>query len=255
MQKSKFLEIGIEAVKQAEKIILEYFDTNLVIDTKIDGSPVTIADKQAEQIIRKVITNSFPDHGFIGEELGNNQNRNEYTWIIDPIDGTKNYSRNIPMFATELALFKGDEIILGISNAPVLKKLLFAEKGKGSFLNGTKKIEVSKISKVEDAYISVGSIKYFANKEKYNKLAEINNHCAAMKGFGDTWSYHYIAEGKLDAILEAKTNIWDVAAMAIIIKEAGGVVTDLNGDALTTQSNSALATNGLIHDEIISYFK
>ncbi len=252
MKKSPFLQTGLKAVKVAEKIITEYFNTSLVIDSKHDGSPVTIADKEAEAIIRQIITNAFPTHGFIGEEYGSSNRTHEYTWVIDPIDGTKNYSRGIPLFATELALFKRDELILGISNAPMQKKLLHAEKGTGAYLNETTKLSVSTISKVSDAYISVGSVKYFSKTEKYNKLAEINEACSAMKGFGDTWSYHFIAEGKLDAILEAKTNIWDVAAMAVIIEEAGGTVTDLEGNPLSTTSASALATNGLLHSQLLT---
>jgi len=249
------LETGIQAVKEAEKIILNYFENKVQVDIKEDGSPVTIADKKAEELIRKIISSQFPNHGFIGEEFGSDTHKNEYIWVIDPIDGTKNYSRNIPMFATELALFKNDEIILGISNAPKLNKLLTAQKGKGTYLNQKTKLQVSSISKITEAYISVGSVKYFAKKPQFNRLAKVNEVCAAMKGFGDTWSYHFVAEGKLEAVIEAKTNIWDIAAASIIIEEAGGKVTDLDGEKLSINTKSALASNGLLHEDLLNYFK
>ncbi len=251
MEQSTFLKVGIEAVKEAEKVILHYFDTNIKIENKADGSPVTIADKKAEQIIRKIITSAFPDHGFIGEEYENQKNTSNYTWVIDPIDGTRNYSHGIPLFATELALFEKDQPILGISNAPLLKKLLTAEKGKGSFLNETTKLQVSTVSDVSDAYISVGSIKYFEGK--YDTLIKLNKECGGMKGFGDTWSYHFVAEGKLDAILEAKVKIWDIAAISVIVEEAGGIVTDLDGNKITTTSHSILASNQFLHKKILDY--
>ncbi len=251
----QLIETATLAVSEAEKIIVKYFDTSITTKFKEDGSPVTIADQEAEHLIRKIISEKFPEHEFIGEEFGSDSKQKEYTWVIDPIDGTKNYSRNIPMFATELALFKGDEIVLGISNAPLLKKFLSAQKGKGCYLNQNKKLQVSNINDLNDAYVSVGSIKYFANKEKYNKLAEINNACAGMKGFGDTWSYHFVAEGKLEAVIEAKTNIWDIAATAILIEEAGGKVTDLEGKKLSPNSKTALASNKLVHTQILNYFK
>lgn len=251
----KFLQIGVQAVQEAEKVILEYFSGKIQTDLKKDGSPVTIADKKAEELIRKIISANFPEHGFIGEEYGEKNNKSEYTWIIDPIDGTKNYSRNIPMFATELALFRGDEIILGISNAPKLNKLLTASKGKGTYLNQKKKLQVSDITDLPQSYISIGSVKYFAQKPEYDKLAEINEACAGMKGFGDTWSYHFVAEGKLDAIIEAKSKIWDIAATSIIIEEAGGKVTDLEGNKLNKNSKTALATNSHIHDQLLEFFR
>lgn len=131
-----FLEVGLEAVTSAQEVLLKYFDTDLGFERKLDNSPVTIADREAEAVIKSIIHQRFPDHGFYGEEEGEQNETAEYTWVIDPIDGTKSYMRGLPYFATELALVKQSEIILGISNAPVLKKLLYAEKGQGTLLNG-----------------------------------------------------------------------------------------------------------------------
>ena len=124
-----FFDVGLEAVKAAEEILLKYFNTTIAFERKRDNSPVTIADREAEAAIKEVIRAHFPSHGFYGEEEGAQNEAAEYTWVIDPIDGTKSYMRGLPYFATELALVKQGEIIVGISNAPVLKKLLYAAKG------------------------------------------------------------------------------------------------------------------------------
>lgn len=254
MQKSKYLKTGIRAVEEAEKVILKYFDTDLNIETKKDGSPVTIADKQAEQVIREIISESFPDHGFVGEEFGETGGESEFSWIIDPIDGTKNFSHGIPFFSTEVALLKGNEIILGISNAPALKKFVFAEKNQGAYTKSGKKLNVSSVSNLKDAFISTGGLKHFEKMGKVKEFQEIGEKCLGMKGFGDSWSYHFVAEGKLDVVLEAKVRIWDIAAISIIVEEAGGKVTDLKGNSISLSSKSILASNKVLHQEILNYF-
>ena len=249
-----FLEVGLEAVAAAEEILLKHFDTNVAFEKKSDNSPVTIADREAEAAIKQIIQKYFPDHGFYGEEEGEQNETAEYTWVIDPIDGTKSYMRGLPFFATELALVRGDEIILGISNAPILKKLLHAEKGKGTRLNG-KQVNVSTIANIEDAFLCHGSLRSFIPLGQFDHLANLFGNCFAEKGFGDTWGFHYVAEGKIDGIVLAKIFYWDVAAQKIIIEEAGGKVTDMFGQPLTKDSRTVVASNGLLHDQILSFFK
>ena len=133
---SKYLDVAIKAVKRAEEIILECYEKETAVDLKADLTPVTIADTEAQRIIIDEIKKNFPDHGFLGEEkTDKSQSASEYTWIIDPIDGTKNYIRRIPLFATQLALMHDNEIVVGVSNAPALNELLYAEKGGGCFFN------------------------------------------------------------------------------------------------------------------------
>lgn len=230
-----FLNVGLEAVKAAEMVLLKYFDTNVAFERKIDNSPVTIADREAEAAIKEVIRTHFPSHGFYGEEEGEHNETAEYTWIIDPIDGTKSYMRGLPYFATELALVKNGEIIVGISNAPKLHKLLHAEKGQGTLLNG-KNVHVSSIANLSDAFICHGSIKSFVPLGQLEHLGNLFGLCFAEKGFGDTWGFHYVAQGKIDGIVLAKIRYWDVAAQAIIIEEAGGKVIDMFGQPLTKDS-------------------
>jgi histidinol-phosphatase len=248
-----FLEVGLEAVTSAQEVLLKYFDTDLGFERKLDNSPVTIADREAEAVIKSIIHQRFPDHGFYGEEEGEQNETAEYTWVIDPIDGTKSYMRGLPYFATELALVKQSEIILGISNAPVLQKLLHAEKNQGTMLNG-KTLRVSSIANLSDAFICHGSIKSFVPLGHLEHLGNLFGSCFAEKGFGDTWGFHYVAQGKIDGIVLANIRFWDVAAQAIIIEEAGGKVTDMFGKPLTKDSRTFVASNGLLHDQIVSYF-
>src|SRR5688572_24501405 len=160
--KSELLAVALQAVKEAEKVILKYLDQDIRSELKEDSSPVTVADREAEEIIKKVILSKFPDHTFYGEEgekvdLNNHQG---YTWIIDPIDGTKSYLRRSPLFATQLALLHDGEFVIGVSNAPLLGELVYAEKGQGCFLNDVR-ISVSVANAVQDSYLSFGSLKYF----------------------------------------------------------------------------------------------
>lgn len=250
--KSDYLETGINAVKQAEVIILKYFEQHVRAELKEDDSPVTIADQQAESIIKSVIRMNFPNHTFYGEESEKVDLRNHrgYTWIIDPIDGTKSYLRKNPLFGTELALMHDGEFIVGISNSPLLKELMYAEKGKGCFLNDSP-VHVSKVDTIEDAYMSFGSLDCFSNTNKAGVLLSLAANVKWSRGIGDFWSYHLLAQGKLDVMIEAQTKLWDIAALTVIVRESGGRITQLNGSEVDHAATTAVATNGLVHDDII----
>ena len=154
------MQIALQAVSSAQEIINKYYQSGVRATLKQDQSPVTIADQEAEEAIKNIISTAFPNHAFLGEESGSTTTGSEYTWIIDPIDGTKHYLRQIPLFATQLALMRGDEIILGVSNAPAINELIWAEKGEGAFLND-KRITVSDVLKLDQAYLRYGSLGYF----------------------------------------------------------------------------------------------
>jgi len=256
MEKSIYLEIGLEACQKAEGIILSYLPQNGgIVNNKLDGSPVSKADLESQKAIIDTIRTAFPDHSFLGEEDGerNSLDGKEFVWIIDPIDGTKAYLRKNPLFATQIALMQNGKIILGISNCPLLKELMYAERGKGSFLND-QKMTVAKISEIKDASASFGAIKYFEKINKTKNLIELSENVRWARGIGDFWSYHLLAQGKIDVMIEASTKIWDIAALSVIVEEAGGRVTDLNGLPLSIETSSALATNGLLHEKMRNYF-
>jgi histidinol-phosphatase len=245
---SPYLAVALEAVKAAEAVIMRYYNSDLVIETKADDTPVTVADREAEEIIKATIKQAFPDHTFFGEEgekvdLANHRG---FSWIIDPIDGTKSFIRGNPLFGTLLALMKDGELILGISNAPAFKELAYACKGEGAFING-KRVQVSKVDTIADAYLSNGRLKYFENINRIPQLLKISREAQWARGMGDFWLYHLVAQGKVDIMMEGQVKFWDVAAAKVIVEEAGGMLTQLDGTPFTYQSTTALATNGKMH--------
>jgi len=252
-EKSIFLETALHAAKRAEEVILHYYSPNVQVTYKLDESPVTIADKLAEQVIIEIIRDQFPTHSILGEETGADNRHLDYQWIIDPIDGTKNYIRQIPLFATLIALQKKGELVLGVSNAPALHELMYAEKGSGAFLNG-QRVRVSSTDKLADAYMGFTSVKSFERGNLLPEFLALTHHTQTSRSFTDFWKYHLLAQGKIDACVDVGTNIWDVAAPSIIIQEAGGRVTDLQGNPLTTASHSHVASNGLLHKAVLQHF-
>ena len=149
---------------------------------------------------------------------------------------------------------KDDELIVGVSNAPLLNEVLYAEKGQGAFLNENP-INVSEITELNDAMICHGGIKWFVEKDTFSGIYDLINDTARSRGFGDFYMYHLVSSARAEAVIEAAISIWDIAAITVIVREAGGMVTDLHGNAITTETNSLLATNGILHDEILSYFQ
>jgi len=257
MAQSRFMSVAIQAVREAEKTIMAYYsdETSKKISTqqKADRSPVTEADIKAEKTIRDVIGTNFPDHGFVGEELGTVNLDSEFKWVIDPIDGTKNYARKIPWFATLLALMHNRELILGVSNAPAIRELMYAEKGRGAFLNG-KQVYVSKVDNLAGAYLCFGGLKYFARYGYLPALLSLADSTHSSRGIGDFLCYHLLAQGKIDAMVEPETKFWDIAAFKVIVEEAGGKVTDIHGGKVTENISSAIATNQHIHDAVQKFF-
>ena len=250
---SDFLSVALKAGHGAEKIIMKQYQGEIKVELKADQSPVTATDREAETVIIKTLRDAFPSHGFLAEESGSDRPDAEYVWIIDPIDGTKSYSRKVPLFGTLIALMKGQEIIVGVSNVPVLGECMYAEKGRGAYLNDTE-VHVSKVDNLAEAYVSFGSLK---------SLEEFNFHTAALslariaranRTGGECWSHNLVAQGKVDSMAEAHINIWDIAPIKIIVEEAGGMVTDLEGKPITRNTTSALATNGILHTEILEFF-
>ncbi len=251
---SQFLIVALDAAKRAEEILLSYYNADtLDVTLKPDETPVTRADTEAEKAIRETIKQSFPDHGFLGEEYGIEKGDSPYVWIIDPIDATKNYIRKIPIFGTQIALMKGEELILGVSNAPLLDELLYAQVGKGAFLNGNQ-IKVSDVSQSSDAMICHGGLKWFVEKGTFRGVYNLINDVARSRGFGDFYSYHLVASGRADVVIEAAISIWDIAAITVIVREAGGCVTDIQGQAISIDTASLVATNGVLHDTVMRYF-
>lgn len=246
---SKELVIAIDASNAAAKLIRSYFKGNFNVDIKKDMTPVTEVDIKAENTIKEIILNAFPDYGFYGEETCRENKNSEYTWLVDPIDGTKGFVRGYPFFSTQIALMNHDEIILGVSNAPIFDEIIFAEKGKGAWMNN-KQMHISNTKDIVSSTISTGNLKTIAQSENWMNLGKIVSKADRIRGYGDFYHYHLLASGKIDVVIESDVNILDVAALSLIIEESGGVFTDFQGESPNLDTTSVIASNPILYSSI-----
>ncbi len=247
---SEHLEVALDAARAAAEISRRYYAGNFTVTTKADRTPVTQADVECEQAIRRIIEARFPEHGFYGEETGRTREDAEYLWLVDPIDGTKGFVRQYPFFSTQIALMHRGEIIVGVSSGTMMDELAWAEKGRGAFLNG-EQMAVSTIDDPDRAAVSVGNLKSLAGSAGWAALGRIVERADRIRGYGDFYHYHLLAAGKIEAVIESDVNILDIAALSIIVTEAGGVFTDLNGNAPTLAIRSVLAANPSLHAQYL----
>ena len=252
MPATPFLGAALEAARAGAEVIRRYYQRNLEVTIKADKSPVTQADVETEQAIRRVLSERFPTHGFYGEETGRSALGAEYLWLVDPIDGTKAFVREYPMFSTQIALMHRGRLIVGVSSAPAYGELAYAElpAAHGARLNETA-IGVSGIDTIEAAAISAGNLKTLASGPHWGDYGKLVARANRIRGYGDFLHYHLLAAGKIDVVIESDVNILDIAALAVIVEAAGGAFTDLEGRALTLQTTSVLATNGKL-DRLVS---
>ena len=243
---SNHLRVALAAAKQAARISRDYYAGNVAVTTKADSTPVTQADIECEQAIRAALTGHFPEHGFYGEETGRLQDDADYLWLVDPIDGTKGFVRQYPFFSTQIALMHKGDIVLGVSSGTMMDELAWAEKGKGAWLNG-ERLAVSDIDDPNRAAVSTGNLRSLAGSSGWPALGDIVARADRIRGYGDFYHYHLLAAGKIEAVIESDVNILDVAALSIIVTEAGGIFTDLNGAKPDLNMRSVLAANPALH--------
>ena len=246
---SKELVTAIDASNAAARLIRSYFKGNFNVDIKEDITPVTEVDIKAENTIKDIILNAFPDYGFYGEETCRENKNSEYTWLVDPIDGTKGFVRGYPFFSTQIALMHHGEIILGVSNAPIFDEIIFAEKGKGAWMNN-KQMHISNTKDIVSSTISTGNLKTIALSENWMNLGKIVSKADRIRGYGDFYHYHLLASGKIDVVIESDVNILDVAALSLIIEESGGVFTDFQGKRSNLDTTSVIASNPNLYSSI-----
>ena len=240
------LEVALAAAREAARISRQYYAGNFTVTTKADRTPVTQADVECEQAIRNIILSRFPAHGFYGEETGTSQGDADHLWLVDPIDGTKGFVRQYPFFSTQIALQYRGDIVLGVSAGTMLDELAWAESGKGAWLNG-QRLHVSEIVDPGAAAVSSGNLKSLAAGSGWQPFGEIVRGADRIRGYGDFYHYHLLAAGKIDAVIESDVNILDIAALSIIVREAGGLFSDLNGQPVDLKTRSVLAANPALH--------
>ena len=249
----KRLEVAIAAAQAAGEIALRYFRTRLTVDYKSDRSPVTQADRECEQCIIEVLRQSFPDYGIVGEEFGERGGGARPRWIIDPIDGTKNFIRGVPYFAALIGLEEDGEVTTGVIYAPAVDDLLYAQKGTGAFdRNG--RLRVSSVGALRDGTVVFGGLDIFRKAGRWDGFERLVWASGRQRGFGDYFGHTFVARGQAEAMVELDLKPWDLAAVKIIIEEAGGRLTDFTG-AATIYGGDAIASNGLVHDEILKLLR
>jgi histidinol-phosphatase len=251
MNHSPFLATALEAARAAADVVRRYYQSNLAVTIKADKTPVTEADVETEKVIRSILAARFPDHGFFGEETGQSALDAEYLWLVDPIDGTKAFVREYPMFSTQIALMHRGRLVVGVSSAPAYGELAYGEIGAGAWL-GDAPIRVSELETIEGAALSTGNLKTLASGPQWPAFGRLVGRLNRIRGYGDFLHYHLLAAGKIDAVVESDVNILDIAACAVIVEAAGGRFTDLEGRPLTLASTSVLATNGRLHDAVLA---
>ncbi len=251
---SDHLRAALAAARAAADISRSYYAGNFTVTTKADLTPVTQADVECEQAIRGIILERFPEHGFFGEETGRTRDDAEFVWLVDPIDGTKGFVRQYPFFSTQIALMHRGHIVLGVSSGTMLDELAWAEAGQGAWLNG-RRLRVSDVADIDSAAVSTGNLKSLALGVGWCCLGELVARAVRIRGYGDFYHYHLLAAGKIEAVIESDVNILDIAALSLIVTEAGGTFTDLNGRPVGLETRSVLATNGAVHDAYLSRLK
>jgi histidinol-phosphatase len=243
-------DLAVEAARKAGDLAREYYETTFDVEHKADESPVTIADRKAEILIRDLVTAAFPSDGFLGEEYGNQVGTSGFRWIIDPIDGTKSFIRHIPVWATLIGLEYQNEQIGGVAYIPVFGMTYRALRGAGAYMN-ERSIHVSNVSKLSDASLCYSSINWFIRAGKERAFLELAARTSRQRGFGDFYGFVLVAEGAAELMVEQGVNPWDVAGPKAIIEEAGGMFTDWTGTP-TIYRPDALASNGKVHAEAMA---
>jgi len=248
------LDVALGAARAAGERVMEHFDRGVTVEIKPDATPVTIADREAEGIIRSALLRAFPDHAILGEELGR-EGSGEFLWLVDPLDGTKSFVRGTPFFSTQIALMHAGELVLGVSHAPAFGETMWARRGGGAFFDG-KPVRVADTRALADAVLSIGNIKSLTRDAKHwNAMGELVRELNRVRGYGDFCHYHLLARGALDVVIESDVNILDIAALAVVVREAGGVFTELDGADLSLDTRSVLAAVPTLHRALRRRFR
>jgi histidinol-phosphatase len=253
------LDAAQRAADAAEVVTLPRYRTrDFSVETKSDATPVTEADREAEVAIKRVLRASFPQHAFYGEEEGR-EGDGDFLWLIDPIDGTKSFVRGYPFFSTQIALMHAGELVVGVSAAGAFGERAWATRGGGAFLATCgapgRPIRVSEAAAFDsNVAISTGNLQSMAAGPRWDALADLVRRSGRTRGYGDFLHYHLLARGAIDLVIESDLNILDIAPLVVIVREAGGVFTDLDGDDIGLGTRSALAGPAALHAQALQIF-
>lgn len=239
-------ELAVETAQQAGRLALSYFDRQLTVEWKQDRSPVTVADRETEAHLRRRLLGAFPNDGFLGEESGDHPGSSGYRWIIDPIDGTRNFVRGIPLWGTLVGLQYREEMIAGVVDVPPLSLTYRALRGDGAY-RGSRRIRVSEVADFADAQMFYSSLTWFQKAGCHESFLELAMKTQRQRGFGDCYGFVLVAQGSGELMVEQGVHAWDVAAIEPIIEEAGGRFSNWDG-CIDIFRPDILVSNGKLHD-------
>jgi histidinol-phosphatase len=246
-------DAAVTAAQKAGQHALRYYDGNVAVEWKLNQSPVTIADREAEQLLRTTLLAAFPEDGFLGEEFGEQPGTSGFRWIIDPIDGTRSFVRGVPLWATLVGLEYQGEQIAGVVEVPVLGHTYRALRGDGCYRN-ERRLRVSDVSSLADSVLFYSSPSWFVQVGCERMYLDLAARTQRQRGFGDFYGFVLLAQGSGEIMVDYGVHIWDVAALRPIIEEAGGRFTDWDGTP-TVERPDVLATNGRLHDEVLKVLR
>jgi histidinol-phosphatase len=245
------LDLAQRMADAADAITMRHFrSVDLRVESKPDNTPVSNADREVERMIRDQLAADRPGDAVVGEEFGES-GEGARRWIIDPVDATKNYVRGIPVFATLIALEEDGDIRVGVVSAPALGARWWASRGAGAF-GGDRRLAVSRIGRLADAQLCHAGLEEWRHAGSLDALLELSRKCTRTRGFGDFWQHMMVAQGSAEIALEPDVSLWDMAAIKVIVEEAGGTFTDLSGTP-TAAGGDAISSNGLLHQQALSY--
>lgn len=246
-------EVMVQAARAAGDAALEFFDRNVAVEWKHDQSPVTEADRKAEQLLRAALAVSFPGDGFLGEEFGDAPGETGFRWIIDPIDGTRCFVRNIPHWATLVGLEYRGEMIAGVAYAPADRHLFRALRGDGTYKDD-RRVRVSEVASLDQALSCYSGYQYYQQGGKERQFINVMRAVDKARGFGDYYGFVLVAQGSCELMVDYGVHIWDIAGLKVIVEEAGGRFTDWDGGTDLTRPD-CLASNGRVHDAALALLK
>jgi histidinol-phosphatase len=250
--KSRY-EVAREAAENAGRLAKRYFDDKFRVEWKEDQSPVTVADRESESLLRQVLLSAFPNDGFLGEEYGDTPGTSGFRWIIDPIDGTRNFVRGIPIWATLVGLEYQNEQIMGVAVVPAMGETYRALRGDGAYRND-RPIHVSTVDKLSEALLMYTSLAWFIKAGKRDEFVELVLKTQKQRGFGDFYGFVLVAKGSGEIMVEHGVHAWDVAAIKPIVEEAGGRFSTWDGSG-SIHKPDVVVSNGWLHEEVLAILK
>lgn len=253
------LDAAIAWSREAGGLILEYFQSrDLAVDRKSDESPVTIADRNAESLLREKATQAYPRDGFLGEEHGEVESQNGLRWIVDPIDGTKAFVAGVPLFGTLIGLEAGDDVILGVARFPALNEVMYAARGLGAFWqqgeDSPRAARVSEVGELSEALFCYTEYELFQSTGREDVYHECVKRARGARGWGDCYGHMLVATGRAEFALDPLMNAWDAAALFPILREAGGSYTSWAGEP-TIHGGNGVSVNAALKQRVLQLLR